>query len=347
MTRRAPAVPDAVLDAIRAYRRLHPMKMRAIAEGVMELSDMFTGRRPLRPGYLARPRLRAAYIHYYLPLHYLKIRRVIDELIAFAGPIGGRALDYGCGPGSAALSLADGDVDLYDVVDEVLDDADFLIRTAAPRVRPRIVREPDSTYRLIVAANVLSEMRDPVALRRLLEQSLEPDGYLVVVEPAMREPTRRLMRWRDELTAVGFRIAAPCLGIGRCPMLAGEDMWCHQDVAWSRPAFIDEIDRRTGLNKESLKYSYLVVTRTGRTLADGPAHWRVVSDRHAAKGRVWSFLCGREGPLCRAEMLTRHRGAARRDFEHARRGDLLTVDPPLVGESARLGESTVVRRVTE
>lgn len=339
------AVPSELLEAIHAYRGLHPIKMRVLAEGVSELSQMFTGRRPMRPGYMARPLLRAAYIHYYLPAYYLRVRRTLDELTAYAGPIIGPALDFGCGPGTAALAIGAGTIDLFDVVDEALSDADFLVRTVAPAARPRIVREPEGPYRLIVAAHVLTEMRDPSPLRRLLEDALDPQGHLVVIEPALRSTTRRLMTWRDELAAAGFRIAAPCLGVARCPMIPQEDMWCHQDVPWDRPCIVDELDRRTGLRKESLKYAYLVVTRAGATLSDRTsASWRAISDRHAAKGRVWAFLCGREGPLRRVEMLTRHRGPKLHDFERVRRGDLLAIDPPVCGESIRLGEDSTVKR---
>jgi len=338
-------IPSELLDAVRAWRDEHPMKMRVLAESVMTLSDMFTGRAPLRPGYLSKPSLRAAYLHYYLPVHYLKVRRVLDELASYAGPKRGPALDFGCGPGTAALALGEGDVDLLDIVDEAVEDARFLLKRAAPRVKARAVREPSRTYRTIVAAHVLAEMRDTRPLLRLLDEALAPDGHLVVVEPAMREPTRRLMEWRDTLVAQGFRVAAPCLGIAACPMRADEGMWCHQDVPWNRPAIIDELDRRTGLSKESLKYSYLVVTRAGRTLSDATAaDWRVVSDHHRAKGRSWAFLCGRAGPMCRCEMLTRHRAPERRDFERARRGDLLSVAPPIAGAAVRLDESHRVDR---
>jgi hypothetical protein len=43
-------------------------------------------------------------------------------------------------------------------------------------------------------------------------------------------------------------------------------------------------------------------------------------------------------------MLTRHRGPALRDLEHARRGDLLTIEPPVSGEQARVGPESTVRR---
>ena len=44
------------------------------AEGVRELSAMFNGITPHRPGYLAAARLRRAYVHYYLPVNVEKAR---------------------------------------------------------------------------------------------------------------------------------------------------------------------------------------------------------------------------------------------------------------------------------
>lgn len=343
-------LPDVLIQAIQRYRAERHIKTRVIAEGVLNLYRMFTGQAPLRPGYLAKPSLRAAYVLYYLPVQYLKVCAVLDELERMAGPIHGPVLDFGAGPGTASLAFGARlsqpvAVDLLDVVDEALEDARTLLAQATPHLRPRVVDEPARRYALILATHVLSEIRDPDVLTRLAKEWLEPLGYLVVIEPAMKEATRRLMAWRDHLVAAGFQIAAPCLGPVRCPMLGHEEMWCHQDLPWARPAFIDELDRRTGLNKESLKFSYLVVTRLGRTLGTtSPAQWRVVSDRHSVKGRFWMSLCGKEGALCGAEMLTRHRDAARRDFERARRGDLLVVDPPIAGDRVRLGvEHTVVR----
>lgn len=102
-----------------------------------------------------------------------------------------------------------------------------------------------------------------------------------------------------------------------------DDLWCHQDVPWGRPSTVAEVDRRIGLRKETLKYAYLVLTRTGKTLGDGEGTHRVVSNLHRRKGKAWTWLCGREGPLCRAEMLTRHRGPETAPFFRATRGDVL------------------------
>jgi hypothetical protein len=176
---------------------------------------------------------------------------------------------------------------------------------------------PEEQFDLILASNAFAEHLAP------LEERLSEGGYLIVIEPALKETTRKLGEWRDEMVRRGYRVAAPCVGQVKCPMLERSDLWCHQDVSWPRPATVNEIDRRLGLNKESLKYSYLVITKGGRTLADLGGDVRIVSNLHKEKGKSWAWVCGRSGPLCRAEVLTRHRSESTTDFFHGDRGHVL------------------------
>jgi SAM-dependent methyltransferase len=254
-------------ELLALYHRDRGGSVAETEAGVRELSPMFNGLTPHKPGYLAAGRLRRAYVQYYLPVNAEKVARVLAELEAYAPmPDRPKVLDFGCGPGTAAIALLQkhprADLTLVDVVDEALDDAAYFCRALG--VQPRRAPEPPKgeTFDLILAANVLSE----TTLK--LEGLLADRGHLVVIEPALKAATRRLMEWRDRLVAEGYRIAAPCLGQETCPMLERDDLWCHMDVAWPRPAYVAEIDRRVGLTKESLKYSYVVVTRNGPTLAD-------------------------------------------------------------------------------
>ena len=318
-------------DLLARYHAERGGSIGETVEGVRELSAMFNGRTPHRPGYLAAARLRRAYVHYYLPVNVEKVARVLREMDAYApSRPKARVLDYGCGPGTAAIATLlhrpVAALVLVDVVDEALDDARFFC--AALGAEPRTMHElPDEKFDLILAANVFSESIAP------LEERLTDQGYLVVIEPALQSSTRKLRKWRDSAVARGFRIAAPCLGRAKCAMLEREDLWCHQDVPWPRPAGVAEVDRRVGLTKETLKYSYAVITKQGKTLADLEADVRIVSNLHKEKGKAWAWLCGRDGPLCRGEVLTRHRSESTAAFFRADRGHVLSMK--VEGEFAR------------
>jgi ribosomal protein RSM22 (predicted rRNA methylase) len=338
------ALPEAFQNLILGYRAHYGgIKQKIITDGVRTLNEMFTGGRPRRPGYLAKHNLRQAYVVYYLPVNYAKTRLVLRELKKFATlPAKPRVLDFGSGPGTASLAAVDEldhpQLTLVDVVGEAHTDAEWLLGTyAAGRASFRFRNDVMGRYDLILATNVLAEMSSAAELRTILEMSLEPGGYFVLIEPASKQATQRVEAWRDELAAAGWTIAAPCMGAAVCPLRSNEEFWCHQDLPWSRPAFIDDIDRSVGLDKRSLEYSYLIITKAGAVRS--PGAWRVVSNTHRAKGRVWMALCG--PTLVRAELLTRFRSEKTADFEHARRGDVLVVDPPPTG---RFPDGTTVRR---
>jgi SAM-dependent methyltransferase len=319
-------------DLLALYHRERGGSLSETVEGVRELSAMFNGVTPHKPGYLAAGRLRRAYVHYYLPVNAEKVARVLAELETYAPPARPlRVLDFGCGPGTAAVAYLlrrrPAELTLVDAVDEALDDARFFCRALGVEARALNDLPAGARFDLVLATNVYSETQPA------LEEVLADDGHLVVLEPALKDRTRKLMEWRDRMAARGYRIAAPCLDRARCPMLERDDLWCHMDVPWPRPASVAEVDRRLGLDKESLKYAYAVVTRTGPTLAGGGGTHRLVSNLHREKGKAWGWFCGREGPLCRVECLTRHRGPGTSDFFRAGRGEVLALEAS--GEAAR------------
>ncbi len=339
MTDLSPAVRE-LLAATRGARG--SMRLDALAEAVASLGEMFAGRRPFQPGYLARRDLRRAYVEYYLPLNAAKVARILDEMEKYdAGMLGRplRILDYGAGPGTASVAfrLRGGRTSrlvLVDVVDEALDEAEELLG----RTFERGDVPPPGPYDLVFAVNILAELNDPRRLEPILD-FLDPAGYAVVVEPPTAEAARRLMEWRDVLVEQGWTIAAPCLGIARCPMRSHGDLWCHQDFGWSPLKSFTDVDDRLGRRRETLKYSYLVITREGKSLANG-AGWRVVSNFHPEKGMAWAYLCGHEGDLWRAEGLSRDR-AELMEFFRCDRGDLLKIEGPTGG---RLGADHRVAR---
>src|SRR5581483_9168686 len=124
---------DDLRELLVRYREERGGSLAETAEGVIELSAMFNGITPHRPGYLANPKLRRAYVNYYFPVNAEKVLRILREMDAYAPRRSApRVLDYGCGPGTAAIAaLVHGpvaDLALVDVVDEALDDARFFCR---------------------------------------------------------------------------------------------------------------------------------------------------------------------------------------------------------------------------
>lgn len=221
------------------------------------------------------------------------------------------------------------------------------LRTRVERLAPGM-KLPEAD--LLILGQVLSELDvalEPAAraakhaalVADLLGRVVEPDGALVIVEPALRERTRHLHAVRDRLVADGTTVFAPCLHALGCPMLATEGEWCHEDLPIDLPAWAVPLARAAGLRWQRLTFSYLVLRRDAKRLLDHapPAqkgdrmHLRVVSELMRSKGKAEIFACTAEGARLRLRRLDRDAAAtgtgarATAAWSSLGRGDVVTV----------------------
>ncbi len=305
----------------------------ATARDVIRLSRLLTRDRDDLPAdYLRDPGLRNAYIHYYLPANMAKVHLPLRELARHPGGLLRRerlrVLDLGCGPGTSVLGM----LEFFSAESQspfleftAVDQVAANLRAAVELFRERqsshaagtsllTVAEPVTgalkacrgPYDIIIFSNVLNELfpgaGDRVARRiesvgAVLDGLLAADGACIIIEPALRETTREMLLVRDGMLARGFTVYSPCLMQDRCPALANPKDWCHEDIPWSPPDRVRELDALTGLRKDSLKFSYAVMRKDGRTLADFCRNdaLRVVSEPLPSKGKTELYLCGRDG----------------------------------------------------
>ena len=149
----------------------------------------------------------------------------------------------------------------------------------------------------------------------------------MVIEPALRDTSRALLRVRDLLVARGFAVRAPCLFRGPCPALLKESDWCHAERRIDPPALVAQIGKAAGLRKEAVKMSYLVLAPPGEPWAAPPPGlvFRIVSEPLAGKGRLRYMGCGPDGRKGLA-LQEKHVGDANRRFETLRRGDVVALE---------------------
>ncbi len=174
-----------------------------------------------------------------------------------------------------------------------------------PRTAPR--------FNLWLMSFFLNEFEAPASdiARSLLDswdKHLDDGGLVILMEPAMRLQSRRLLELRRELLAQdaarggSMQLLLPCLGHQRCGALEDAEDWCHEEVSWWRPPYLRILDDLTGLDRKSLPFSYLVFSKTRSSRAEllpalsGARHThRLVSPAHRV-GPDWEFYwCGQEG----------------------------------------------------
>ena len=273
-----------------------------------------------------------------------------------------RVIDLGAGCGAMSLGLvATLDVPLaitaIDRDTRALELAATAVRDLAAR-RGRAVtfvtRTDDATTArladadLVVMGTLLNEL-DADARLAAAERALgalSPDGALIILEPALRDTTRDLHALRDAVIGRGkAHVFAPCTrATAPCPALADPTDWCHEHRAATLPPKTAELAKLTHLRDDGLKFSYLVLRRDARPLAEEPHAWRVVGEPWSQKGKVEVRACGPEG-LVPLRLLRRNRSDANRELERTTRGELVIVDAPVGSDRVEIEEATrVVRR---
>lgn len=172
-------------------------------------------------------------------------------------------------------------------------------------------------FHLFVMSFFLNESETPrnTLVEKFLdafEKHLEDEGLVIIVEPALKLQSRKLLEFRKAVVEhprvvsgqIPLRLLLPCLGHQACGALAKEDDWCHEEVSWWRPPYLRELDAMTGLDRKTLPFSYLVIQKTRKLLEEvlpelkGPAdeRYRLVSPSHSlSKKTIEFFMCGQDG----------------------------------------------------
>jgi len=341
----------------------------SLAEDVSRLSRLLTRVRDVLPhAYLRDPGLRKAYLTYFLPPNLAKIQVPLRELCLHPANLLAKErlqiLDLGTGPGTAVLGIREffrqrgsGQYLEFTAVDQVgenLKEAEALFREAGGGTDKRaslstvrsdieaITKRAGGPFDVIVLSNVLNELflreSDRVAKRtelvkNILARLLAVDGSLIIIDPALQETSRDLLMVRDSIIDAGAHVYSPCLVQGHCPALVNPKDWCHEDRHWDPPDVVLELDEATGLRKDSLKFSYLVLRNDAYSLADvcGTASYRVVSEPLASKGKLEFYFCGNEGRRL-ATRLDKDASPANDPFERLRRGDIVRVEGLVIEE---------------
>lgn len=304
-----------------------------LVQAVAELSRLFTKERSaLGQRYLDDPIHVCAYLQYFLPVNLSKIQVLLDEMPPLESSGRLSVLDFGAGPGTGALAVLDwwhqrkieGELAVLaiDSAATALHRAERLwsdyCRAAAiagarlQTVEGNVERggwleqaRQKAPFDLIILANCLNEIhtgtQDPIAARASLVAELlgllAPHGIMMIIEPALRETSRALHQVRDRLLKEQrCGVYSPCLHEQACPALVNPFDWCHEERAWEPPDSIRAIDKQVGFIKDALKFSYVLLRKDKRTIAERRFDvYRVVSELRVMKGEKRAWLCNEQG----------------------------------------------------
>ena len=327
-----------------------------------------------------RAHLRLAYFLYFMPSNLFRTASIWAELsrLGFKWPSGRtlKGIELGAGPASGACGIAAGEKysptgipnaghwalieqdratlelgarwanDYFSDVGM----SDWGTRTFHRKIsfNEPLLPQNAPKFNLWLMSFMLNEFSDPapVLASRLMdawERHLEEEGIIILVEPALKLQSRRLLELRKALLveretrgAFDFQVLLPCLGHQSCGALAAEEDWCHEEVMWWRPPYFRVIDRLAGLDRKTLPFSYLVLARSNRPREEilpaldksrAESRYRLVSPSHREGNDQEFFICGQDGKR-RARFRGKYKQSAMLpanpdDDARLQRGDLL------------------------
>jgi len=377
-----PALDEAFIERVATVSRselgLDHLTGPRLVDGVAAVSRRYTLERAELAELQGDARLLSARLQFYLPRDLLKLHGPLSELASVSAlprKPRWRVLDLGAGVGATSLGVArfaavGGSAEALDVTAVDVDgEALELFRALASDLRtlpgvpiklqthvgdlsswPRSLAG-GAPYDLIVLGLVLNELRGKHEEALLeLARHLDPEGALIIIEPALRETSRGLHALRDVLAArnAGPYVFAPCLRDAACPMLARPRDFCHERLPCDLPASLAAVASGAGLRERDLTYSYLTLTPKKRSLRELGANsgtlFRAVSGQLESKGKTEVWLCG-EHAAPRAQRLDRQRTDENADLELAERGCIISVsnaEPPSAGGLQRIGKTVEV-----
>lgn len=351
----------------RAKSNFNDKDLLFFSKGVKKLSTYFTeDRGSLPPNYLNDPVLRSGYLLYFLPINFLKIVHILNgfkptEILS--GHV--RVLDLGCGPGTSSLGLAHYysslitakkikptslDYTLVDVNYHALREAKTLMELFQKSTDKNLNMQQTTRtldfsrgniskllgnfrYHYIIISNALNEIGDRSDkikfVSSLMNHLDKKNGRLIIIEPALKNPSRDLQSVRDEIVVnakTGF-VQAPCLNQQTCPLnIVNKRDWCHFYADWEIPGFIKKLDKLTGNKNEWLKLAYMVLSLQPREwphlLKDYDDSWRVISNQMPTKGKKELVVCGPKGRY-HLERLDKEKSPNNSWFDYVRRGDVI------------------------
>lgn len=308
-------------------------------------ADFTLGRSRLAPNYMDGFLPGNAYLAHFFLTNAAKVVFCLNQSIDLfdtSGPF--KILDFGCGPGSAALGasefFADSAPDLrleINVTDKSRNATDISQKLFEKLERRNhfltAVTKVEGRFDLIIAANVLNEFGDwdesYNLVRKLISEHLNENGLMIIIDPALRSTTKPLMSLRNRLVAEKCAdVLAPCLHNKNCPMLASNERdWCHFYIEWTRPRLIQTMDELVGTDHKHLKMAYFILSHPNkRPAANDELMYlcRTVSSPLKSKGKTELVLCGSNGGLKR--IMRQHKNASRdnADFDKVQRGDIIS-----------------------
>ncbi len=342
------STPETLIHAIQDVVDRAGVPLKKQIRALEELFSLFTaGRARLRrTSYLDDPRYRTAYLRYHVPLNFARAAWVLAQVRAVLPDVDRleHVVDLGAGLGSASLATLHvlpgaplREYTLFDRSRAALKVARHLLERSAgpspggtaPAIRTRAATLPPvpeiPSAALVWMCMLLNELgidgpkdERPETFVEHVTARIPPGSVLILIEPAQREPGRRLLAVHDAFVASGaWRVLAPCTHDRACPLVAIRSRpWCHFHFEWRHHEYVRRVASPLGLSSPRSSLAFLAVGRGETATPRFRGAARVVGDvMKVGNGGSGVYVC-QDGK--RKELSPAPRGSRRGDIIETR-----------------------------
>lgn len=290
------AVPASVLDfcqkaAARWHLDLQSLAdQKKIAQNILKLSDFFIDS-PEDPTPWHEIWAQQAYVFYFLPLNSIRLSRVFSHLDLTKVPFA-QVYDFGAGLATASRFLLNQGYKL-NLIEHAREPQELVQACDVNNEAYHWRKDPPSRTEVEGLSALSCFSYSLTELQALPEWAWASRG-LLLVEPSTQQDGRRLMQWREQLIARGYRVQAPCTHQGACPLLhQSKTDWCHDRVHAKLPEWMLQAESYLPMKNRTLTMSYLFATTTTAAIPKtSPANSaRVTGDLLKEKGKDRQLIC--------------------------------------------------------
>lgn len=282
--------------------------LNQIAHAIIKLSDFYIAH-PEAPTPWDEELCLVAYRHYFLPLNYQRNLRVVQkgyEVGFFDGLT--TFIDWGCGPGTASLALANFDKLKPQIKKQILIDRSQQVLDHFKDLHEFLVCPEKTTHSNLKKQAWPKEGSCLVCSYSLTEATSLPEGWesyeaLMILEPSTQDDARSLLELRQRLIDQNYLIWGPCTHQLKCPLLTeSKTDWCHDRVVVEAPNWFLKLEQHLPMRNRTVTTSYLLARKKkasalSNQLVNQSGHQpayrigRLVGDSREEKGKTRQMLC--------------------------------------------------------
>lgn len=278
------------------FPNLPSEKLQVIADSILQLSDFYI-QNPQAETPWNQKYCQIAYRHYYFPLNYFRCEKVIERglQVDFFQNLT-HFIDWGAGPGTASLALAQSEKLKPQIKKQILFDLSQTTLYSFSDLHKVLINKDYLDFLDLRTENLNKQNSCLVFSYSLTEINEWPAGWdqqeaLMILEPSTSQDGRKLLNLRKDLMDRGYSIWAPCVHQLNCPLLLhSKNDWCHDRAHIQAPLWFKELEQLLPMKNKTVTMSYLLA-RKSKPSKDLATKARLTGDSLNEKGKTRQLIC--------------------------------------------------------